>query len=87
MKKLLHFAFSFSLLGIGFKTHAQGLTCATALPVTPGTFTASTLIGTPSQTTATAAGWYLQPYFSVTSLSALVEDRLLTVSPFLLLKT
>lgn len=58
MKKLLHFAFSFSLFGIGFKTHAQGLTCATALPVTPGTFTASTLIGTPSQTTATAAGWY-----------------------------
>lgn len=38
--------------------NAQGLTCATALPVTPGTFTASTLVGTPSQASATAAGWY-----------------------------
>lgn len=58
MKKLLHFLCSFLLLGMGMKTYAQGLTCASALPVTPGTFTASTLIGTPSQTTATAAGWY-----------------------------
>lgn len=41
-----------------WQLNAQGLTCATALPVTPGTFTASTLVGTPSQTTATAAGWY-----------------------------
>ncbi|MFN5442338.1 MAG: SprB repeat-containing protein, partial [Flavobacteriia bacterium] len=58
MKKLLHFLCSFLLLGMGMQTYAQGLTCASALPVTPGTFTASTLIGTPSQTTATAAGWY-----------------------------
>lgn len=58
MKKLVHILCSILLLGVGFKTHAQGLTCASALPVTPGTFTASTLVGTPSQTTATAAGWY-----------------------------
>ena len=58
MKKLVHILCSILLLGVGFKTHAQGLTCASALPVTPVTFTASTLVGTPSQTTATAAGWY-----------------------------
>jgi len=58
MKKLVHFLCCFLLLGMGMQTYAQGLTCASALPVTPGTFTASTLIGTPSQTTATAAGWY-----------------------------
>jgi hypothetical protein len=58
MKKLVHILCSILLLGVGLKTHAQGLTCATALPVTPGTFTASTLVGTPSQATATAAGWY-----------------------------
>ncbi len=58
MKKSLHYLWGVILLAVGLKTHAQGLTCATALPVTPGTFTASTLTGTPSQTTATAAGWY-----------------------------
>ena len=46
------------MLSVWWQVKAQGLTCATASPVTPGTFTASTLIGTPSQTTATAAGWY-----------------------------
>ena len=58
MKKILHLLCSILLIGIGLKGHAQALTCATASPVTPGTFTATTLIGTPSQTTATAAGWY-----------------------------
>jgi hypothetical protein len=58
MKKLVHIFCSILLLGVGLKTHAQGLTCAAALPVTPGTFTASTLVGTPSQASATAAGWY-----------------------------
>ena len=58
MKKLVHILCSILLLGVGLKTHAQGLTCASALPVTPGTFTASTLVGTPSQASATAAGWY-----------------------------
>lgn len=64
MKKLVHILCSILLLGVGFKTHAQGLTCATALPVTPGTFTASTLVGTPSTPglngngVALTAGWY-----------------------------
>ena len=58
MKKLLHLLFAFIVLSVWWQVKAQGLTCATASPVTPGTFTASTLIGTPSQTTATAAGWY-----------------------------
>ena len=58
MKKLLHLLFAFTVLSVWWQVKAQGLTCATASPVTPGTFTASTLIGTPSQTTATAAGWY-----------------------------
>ena len=58
MKKLVHILCSILLLTVGFKTHAQGLTCAAALPVTPGTFTAGTLVGTPSQASATAAGWY-----------------------------
>ncbi len=58
MKKLIPILCSILLLGVGNKTNAQGLTCASALPVTPGTFTASTLVGTPSQASATAAGWY-----------------------------
>lgn len=41
-----------------FKLYAQGALCTNALPVTPGTFTAGTLTGTPSQPDATAAGWY-----------------------------
>jgi hypothetical protein len=58
MKKLLHLLFAFIVLSVWWQVKAQGLTCATASPVTPGTFTASTLIGTPSQTGVTAAGWY-----------------------------
>lgn len=64
MKKSLHLLCSLLLLGVGLKGHAQGLTCATASPVTPGTFTASTLIGTPSTPglngngVALTAGWY-----------------------------
>jgi hypothetical protein len=58
MKKILHLLLAFTVLSVWWQVKAQGLTCATASPVTPGTFTASTLIGTPSQTTATAAGWY-----------------------------
>ena len=64
MKKLVHIFCSILLLGVGLKTHAQGLTCATASPVTPGTFTATTLIGTPSTPglngngVALTAGWY-----------------------------
>ena len=58
MKKLLHLLLAFTVLSVWWQVKAQGLTCATSSPVTPGTFTASTLIGTPSQTTATAAGWY-----------------------------
>lgn len=58
MKKILHLLFAFIVLSVWWQVKAQGLTCATASPVTPGTFTASTLIGTPSQTTATAAGWF-----------------------------
>jgi hypothetical protein len=66
MKKLLHLLFAFIVLSVWWQVKAQGLTCATASPVTPGTFTASTLIGTPSTpglnnaTTQVAltAGWY-----------------------------
>ncbi|MBM3917822.1 MAG: hypothetical protein FJ349_09480, partial [Sphingomonadales bacterium] len=58
MKKFLPFWYALIALSMGWQADAQGLTCANALPVTPGTFTASTLIGTPSQATATAAGWY-----------------------------
>lgn len=58
MKKNLQFLHAILALTVGWQTQAQGLTCATSLPVTPGTFTASTLIGTPSQTGVTAAGWY-----------------------------
>jgi hypothetical protein len=64
MKKSLHLFCSILLLGVGLKGNAQGLTCATASPVTPGTFTASTLIGTPSTPglngngVALTAGWY-----------------------------
>jgi hypothetical protein len=57
MKKPLHLLYAILALAVGWNASAQGLTCATALPVTPGTFTASTLVGTPSQTSATAAGW------------------------------
>ena len=41
-----------------FKIVAQGADCSTALPVTPGSFTATTLTGVASQPDATAAGWY-----------------------------
>ncbi|MFM7007527.1 MAG: T9SS type A sorting domain-containing protein [Flavobacteriales bacterium] len=58
MKKSLQLLYALFALTVGWQARSQGLTCATALPVTPGTFTASTLTGTPSQTTATAAGWY-----------------------------
>ncbi len=58
MKKILHLLLAFTVLSVWWQVKAQGLTCATASPVTPGTFTASTLIGTPSQTGVTAAGWY-----------------------------
>jgi hypothetical protein len=58
MKKNLHLLYAILALVVGWQANAQGLTCATALPVTPGTFTASTLVGTPSQTGVTAAGWY-----------------------------
>ena len=40
------------------KLFAQGASCSTSIPLTPGTFTATTLTGTPSQPDATAAGWY-----------------------------
>jgi hypothetical protein len=64
MKKILHLLCSILLIGVGLKGHAQALTCATASPVTPGTFTATTLIGTPStpglngNSVALTAGWY-----------------------------
>ena len=66
MKKTLPFLYALIALFVGWQTQAQGLTCATALPVTPGTFTASTLIGTPSTPglnnatpqVALTAGWY-----------------------------
>jgi hypothetical protein len=64
MKKILHLLCSILLIGVGLKGHAQALTCATASPVTPGTFTATTLIGTPSTPglngngVALTAGWY-----------------------------
>ncbi len=66
MKKTLPFLYALIALFMGWQTQAQGLTCATALPVTPGTFTASTLIGTPSTPglnnatpqVALTAGWY-----------------------------
>jgi hypothetical protein len=66
MKKLLPLIYALFALFVGWQTYAQGLTCATALPVTPGTFTASTLVGTPSTPglnnatpqVALTAGWY-----------------------------
>ncbi len=56
-RKVLFLLAAFSLFNYS-KTFAQGGTCGTALPVTPGTFTASALTGVPSQLDATAAGWY-----------------------------
>jgi hypothetical protein len=56
-RKVLFLLAAFSLFNYS-KTLAQGGTCGTALPVTPGTFTASALTGVPSQLDATAAGWY-----------------------------
>ena len=64
MKKTLHLLYAILALVVGWQANAQGLTCATALPVTPGTFTASTLVGTPSTPglngngVALTAGWY-----------------------------
>jgi hypothetical protein len=58
MKSKLLLAFLCLNLLLNLSVKAQGLTCASSLPVTPGTFTASTLLGTPSQASATAAGWY-----------------------------
>lgn len=64
MKKTLHFLYALIALTVGWQANAQGLTCATALPVTPGTFTATTLVGTPSTPglngngAPLTAGWY-----------------------------
>lgn len=58
MKTKLLWAFSCLIFLMNVNVHAQGLSCASSLPVAPGTFTATTLLGTPSQVTATAAGWY-----------------------------
>ena len=57
MKNLL-LLISFFTLASPLKISAQGASCATALPVTPGTFTAATLIGTATQNDADSAGWY-----------------------------
>lgn len=64
MKKTLRLLYATLALVVGWQAKAQGLTCATALPVTPGTFTATTLVGTPSTPglngngVALTAGWY-----------------------------
>lgn len=56
-RKLLLLTVVFSTF-FSVKYYAQGGTCATALPVTPGTFTAATLTGTASQPDGKVAGWY-----------------------------
>lgn len=59
MKKITQWLAVALFIGASWQAQAQGTTCATATPVTPGTYTAAALTGTGATNAgATAAAWY-----------------------------